>query len=65
MNRDMKLTTIRAMKMYGGGFVKSLADLWLQADESNSAKIEAAFPEYIDKYGPLSKFYAEVAKVEA
>lgn len=52
MTHDEKLITIRAMKMYGGSFVKVLAELWLLADEENAARIEKAWPEYVSKYGP-------------
>ena len=52
MNHDEKLVTIRAMTMYGGSFVNALAQAWLLADEDNCRRIEAAFPEYMKKYGP-------------
>lgn len=50
MNHDAKLQVIGAMLRYGGSFVKALATAWQLADDSNAAKIEAAFPDYIEKY---------------
>lgn len=50
MTHNEKLEVINAMKNYGGGFVKGLAAAWLHADDDNCAKIEAAWPEYIEKY---------------
>ena len=38
------------MQTFGGSFVKALAVAWQHADEDNTLKIEAAFPEYIEKY---------------
>jgi hypothetical protein len=53
VTHDDKLKVIRAMKEFGGSFVKALAQAWLYADEDNCAKIEAAWPEYIAKYRAL------------
>ena len=36
------------------GFVKRLAAAWQCADEENSARIEAAWPDYIAKYRQLA-----------
>ena len=47
---DTDLKVADAMMLYGGSFVQALATAWRHADESNAAKIEAAFPEYIEKY---------------
>lgn len=47
---NARIATIKAMQTYGGGFVRALASAWQVADEQNSAKLEAAFPEYIEKY---------------
>lgn len=65
MTHDHKLITIRAMKQYGGSFVKALAEAYLLADEDNAAKIEYAFPLYISKYGPGSAMFDAISKVEA
>lgn len=39
-----------AMLKYGGGFVRQLALLLRQADEDNTRRLVAAFPEYLDTY---------------
>ncbi len=54
MTWDERIKTIRAMEKFGGSFVKALATAWQRADENNSARIEAAFPEYIEKYWVIS-----------
>lgn len=60
MSGDEKFYTIKAMNQFGGGFVKALAEAYMRADGSNSAKIEAAFPEIMREYGPESDFYKHV-----
>lgn len=50
MEWDARLKVIKSMKAYGGSFVKALANAWQFADADNSAKIEAAFAEYIETY---------------
>lgn len=54
MEWNQRIATIKAMQVYGGSFVKALANAWQHADEQNSAKIEAAFPEYIEKYSKMT-----------
>jgi len=54
-----------AMSSYGGGFVSALACAWVRADESNQARLAAAFPDYVETYGPGSAFYQVVAKATA
>lgn len=54
MEWNMRLRCIGAMRNHGGGFVKALALALQLADESNAAKIEAAFPEYIKKYSEIA-----------
>lgn len=44
-----------AMIAYGGGFVSALAVAWRHADEDNAARLEAAWPEYIEKYRMIAK----------
>ena len=63
MTHDEKLITIRAMDAYGGSFVKALAQAWLLADEDNCRRIEAAFPEYMQKYGPGGALANRMMKV--
>lgn len=60
MDADEKYYTIKAMQSYGGGFASALAEAWAKADMNNSARIEAAFPDLIEKYGPQSAFYKAV-----
>lgn len=65
MTHDQKFITIRAMGRYGGSFVKSLAETYLIADEDNASRIEAAFPEYMEMYGPGGAMFEAMSKVEA
>lgn len=45
--------TLEAMRKYGGGFVKQLAELAVHADRFNMQKIKSAWPEYWDQYEKL------------
>ena len=54
MEWNDRIKTIAAMKEFGGSFVKRLAEAWQCADEENSAKIEAAWPEYLAKYREIA-----------
>ena len=56
MNETEKRNTIQAMRDYGGGFVQRLALAWEHADSENSQRIQNAFPEYMEQYGPDSAF---------
>lgn len=53
MDRDTQYWMIQAMQSYGGSFIKSLSMAWLRADQINTAKLEQAFPEYVEKYTKL------------
>ena len=44
-----------AMKMYGGSFVKQLAELLQRADHINYAKLEKTFPEYFKQYREMAE----------
>jgi hypothetical protein len=55
MTHDAMLQVSGAMLKFGGSFVQALATAWRHADESNAAKIEAAFPEYIEKYRAMAE----------
>lgn len=46
--------TIKAMRDYGGGFVKKLVDLYQVADAHNAERIVNAFPEIFEKYQPMN-----------
>ena len=64
MTHDEKLVVAQNMIDYGGGFVRRLGELWLHADSDNCARIEATWPEYIEKYTHnfSSRFPANRAK---
>jgi hypothetical protein len=47
--------TMRAMKQFGGGFVKALADALAQADHINREKIQNTWPEYMQQYGDMGR----------
>jgi hypothetical protein len=49
---------ISRMKSYGGSFVVALASALEKADFNNKQKLLNAFPEYVEEYGPNSKFPA-------
>ena len=54
--------TIRAMRIYGGGFAVKLADLLEVADQENEARLLSAFPDYVKRYGPGSEPFAMIQK---
>lgn len=54
-NSDTNYWTMKAMKAYGGGFVKALADAMAQADHLNLKKIRDAWPEYMAQYEAMGR----------
>jgi len=50
-----KLNVARAMGIYGGGFVKALAECIRRADRTNLLKIKNTWPEYWQEYLEHSK----------
>lgn len=46
-----------AMERDGGGFCAKLARAWFAADPRNKARIEQAFPELLEDFGPGSAFF--------
>ena len=52
----------KAMQLYGGGFIKSLAELLTHADNDNYQRLEKAFPEYFEKYRGMSLYLPEEEK---
>lgn len=48
---------------HGGGFVQALSYAWLRGDASNRARIEAAFPEIVAKFGPGTSYYPTEAEL--
>ena len=65
MSRDEQLIMIRAMKRFGGAFVRALGEAFSLADERNAGRLQAAFPQYIETYGPGSAYFAEMQREEA
>lgn len=61
MTPDQRRATLETMHKFGGEWVRRLAMAWICADAINAAKLAAAFPELLQKYGPGSGFFAEVA----
>lgn len=55
MNQDEKLAMCRAMRVYGGSFVKALSECFILADSENQERLEAAFPEYVEQYREWAK----------
>lgn len=56
---DQLYRTWAAAEAYGGGFVSALAAAWFRGDPANRARIEAAFPHLIEKFGPGSSYYSK------
>ena len=54
MTHDEKLDMVDAMKRFGGGFVKALAECFVRADDDNLLRLERAFPEYVKKYREMA-----------
>jgi hypothetical protein len=46
---------IDAMRTYGGGFVKALAEAASRADEPNLALIKSTWPDYWIQYAELAE----------
>lgn len=55
-SREIYLMITR-MEKYGGLFVSNLANALRYADPTNKERILNAFPEYIEEYGPGSKYF--------
>ncbi len=50
-----KYWLLKAMELYGGSFVRALADAMRAADHINYSKLVNAFPEYIARYDEMGK----------
>lgn len=61
MTDSQKHATLMTMHRYGGGFVHCLADAWTLADSYNRLRLENAFPELADQYGPDSLLHKDDA----
>jgi len=44
------------MQEYGGSFVVALSDALRFADRMNKQRLIDAFPDYVNEYGPTSRF---------
>ena len=64
MTRNEQIYTAKAMKRYGGSFVKALGEALLLADVDNAERIRRAFTDYWANYGPESTFF-RVIELEA
>lgn len=53
---------VAAMRRYGGGFVKALAEAVYLADPAHAARLKAAFPEVWLKYGALAERDAQAER---
>ena len=51
---DQKLMMVEAMRIYGGGFVKAIAEAFVRADYENFSRLCTAFPEYVEQYAKMS-----------
>ena len=60
MTENEKHWMLRAMKVYGGSFVKNLSMAWMCADNANSDVSEKAFPSYVEKYLNMGKHLQEI-----
>lgn len=56
MNSTEIFEMTERMLQYGGSFVQSLANTMRYADPSNKQRILDVFPEFVEQYGPNSKF---------
>ncbi len=49
-NQDLKLGIVARMRIYGGSFVKSLAECIMRADPDNLKKLQDTFQLYLKQY---------------
>jgi hypothetical protein len=59
---DELLYTTRAMDNFGGGFSRAIANALRIADSTNAARLQQAFPEMFEKYGPGTGFYTAMLR---
>lgn len=52
---DRDYWTIKAMKAYGGGFVKALAEVCSHADDTNLERIKLTWTGYWKQYEEMGK----------
>ncbi len=54
---DDYLHTTRAMRTYGGSFAHNIANAADVADLNNQKRLQDAFPDLFERYGPGTDFY--------
>lgn len=47
---DERFKLVENMRKYGGGFVVSLSDCFMRADQENTRRLCLVFPEYVETY---------------
>lgn len=62
LSPDELLRTTRAMRRFGGSFAQHIGCALQTADSTNAARLQHAFPELIEKYGPGTDFYNAVQR---
>ena len=55
LKHNQKISMCKAMTVYGGGFVRNLAECFYIADSDNQERLEKAFPEYVEQYLQLAR----------
>ncbi len=54
---------VEAMRVYGGSFVRKLAELCGHADLENFTRIKATWPEYWSEYAEIARMHAAKREV--
>jgi hypothetical protein len=54
-NEGELFNTLEAMRVYGGGFVKRIAEAHAAADERNAARLRDAFADYFAEYREIGQ----------
>jgi len=57
LNDQQYFHTLRTMEEMGGSFVHNLGKAWIHADSFNRDRLEKAFPDMVDRFGPPSSLY--------
>lgn len=57
LEADEFLYTVAAMGHFGGNFAHYIARAGIAADSHNRHRLQDAFPDLFEKYGPKSAFY--------
>lgn len=52
MQDEIDYETVQLMELYGGSFVKALAECCRHADPHNFRTLKKAFPAYFAEYNP-------------